>query len=379
MMARPTVIQRVSYRDLSYQQFFERHLKDNEPIIITDLIDDWVARHLWNGHPDLDWLREHYGRLTAPAAECSVDYGGGKRRECQVSDYISYWKCLIDRRNGIEPTLQSSFYLDGPLYYLKDWHLSKQLPPCDGFYSVPIYFQEDWINLYWDRLHVDDYRFVYMGPRGTYTPLHCDVFGSYSWSTNVCGIKRWILFPKGEEQYFTDANGHTLRDVFGWDRERFPDFEKAKRFEVVQRGGETIFVPSGWYHQVMNEEDTISINHNWGNGANVESFWWYISHQLELVERELSDVKSGMTAEEWYETCQMVLRSNIGIDHMMFIRYLNTAAEDLKGREGKEGEMNGEDILKFQMEAIRRVLVQMKENCAEEMREALTSLEDVIK
>ena len=26
---------------------------------------------------------------------------------------------------------------------------------------------------------------------------------------------------------------------------------------------------AGWYHQVHNEEDTISVNHNWFNAANI--------------------------------------------------------------------------------------------------------------
>ncbi|CAN0242181.1 unnamed protein product, partial [Laminaria digitata] len=41
----------------------------------------------------------------------------------------------------------------------------------------------------------DDYRFVYIGPKGTWTPLHHDVLNSYSWSYNVCGSKHWTLFP----------------------------------------------------------------------------------------------------------------------------------------------------------------------------------------
>lgn len=32
--------------------------------------------------------------------------------------------------------------------------------------------------------------------------------------------------------------------------------------EVEQQAGEILFVPSGWYHQVENVTDTISINHN---------------------------------------------------------------------------------------------------------------------
>jgi hypothetical protein len=32
-----------------------------------------------------------------------------------------------------------------------------------------------------------DHRFVYLGPRGSFTPLHKDVLNSFSWSVNVAG------------------------------------------------------------------------------------------------------------------------------------------------------------------------------------------------
>jgi hypothetical protein len=46
-----------------------------------------------------------------------------------------------------------------------------------------------------DERCASDHRFVYMGPRGSWTALHADVLRSFSWSFNVCGRKRWLLFP----------------------------------------------------------------------------------------------------------------------------------------------------------------------------------------
>jgi hypothetical protein len=40
-----------------------------------------------------------------------------------------------------------------------------------------------------------DFRFTYLGPSGTFTPLHRDVYASYSWSANIVGRKIWWLFP----------------------------------------------------------------------------------------------------------------------------------------------------------------------------------------
>ena len=51
---------------------------------------------------------------------------------------------------------------------------------------------------------------------------------------------------------------------------KYPNASKVGRsYEVIQETGDVIFVPSGWHHQVLNLEDTFSINHNWFNGANV--------------------------------------------------------------------------------------------------------------
>lgn len=79
------------------------------------------------------------------------------------------------------------------------------------------------------------------------TPFHADVFRSYSWSTNVCGCKEWLLYPPGEEEHLCDRLGNLPFDVTSADledRERYPNASKACRpICVVQNAGETIFVP----------------------------------------------------------------------------------------------------------------------------------------
>lgn len=96
----------------------------------------------------------------------------------------------------------------------------------------------------------DDYRFTYVGPRGTFTPLHRDVYGSYSWSANVVGRKCWWLIPPEYADLFRIRTGS--EDVVFDIRDLDEDVWQGKVLVVVQEAGETIFVPSGWYHQVEN-------------------------------------------------------------------------------------------------------------------------------
>jgi hypothetical protein len=78
------------------------------------------------------------------------------------------------------------------LYYLKDWHHVAQFPAY-GAYDTPPWFRDDWLNWAHDAaareraadaaddatdkatdpaVQCADYRFVYLGPAGSFTALH---------------------------------------------------------------------------------------------------------------------------------------------------------------------------------------------------------------
>lgn len=85
---------------------------------------------------------------------------------------------------------------------------------------------DDWLNPPFDegaRSHahspetidntLGDFRFCYLGPRGTFTPLHRDVYASYSWSANVVGRKLWWFFPPDQLERVKDSRGELVFDV----------------------------------------------------------------------------------------------------------------------------------------------------------------------
>lgn len=176
-----------------------------------------------------------------------------------------------------------------------------------------------------------------MGPAGTQTKLHRDVYGSYSWSTNVVGRKRWWLFPPHVTSYITRPNGETIGDEKAIPEdgsmddllEDWPDWELARQAMTVveQEEGETIFVPSGWYHQVLNLTFCISINHNWSNSHNVESMYHAMVDAVQRVEDSIDDVKellktqhpNGGWEEEWRTIVQDLLKKDAGWDWQTFL------------------------------------------------------------
>ncbi|XP_023018445.2 jumonji domain containing 4 [Leptinotarsa decemlineata] len=329
---------------LMYDNFFENYMLPNIPCVIKGVTSKWKSSQLWvkDDAPNFQYLSEKYGNNNVTVHKCSERYYNcQKSYKTTLTDYLEYFQ---------ECTSQDSN--PSKLEYLKNWHLKLKYQE-DDFYEVPIFFASDWLNEYYTHCSDDDYRFVYMGPKGTWTPFHADVFMSYSWSANVCGRKRWLIFPPGEEIY--------LRDVFGnlpYDIEN--ENHSQKFFEVIQEKGDAIFVPSGWHHQVWNIEDTISINHNWINGCNIKMMYDSLITNFIAVQKEIEDCRE---MEDFEEHCQLMLNSSFGMDFHKFYEFLKFIASSRidmkKGTSPKTsfiGHKIGPNHILFDLKSVKTVL-----------------------
>ena len=222
----------------TYQEFLEHYLLPNRPVIIgPGIISSWPALTHWVVKSDassvIHWetLAAAYGNELVTAADCETrEFSDQKRQTMLLRDVISLW------RSGAA---------EGKALYVKDWHLARSVHP-QTFYTTPDIFRDDWMNAYYSACTDDDFRFVYVGAKGTFTPLHRDVYASYSWSTNVCGRKRWWLFPPEQTMFLLRKGGEehmeTAYDVRNVDPHDFPDFCQAKPIVLEQNDGETLFV-----------------------------------------------------------------------------------------------------------------------------------------
>jgi len=197
--------------------------------------------------------------------------------------------------------------------------------------NVPTIFRDDWLNWYYqvcrseDR---DDYSFLYVGGEGSLTGVHHDVVCSFSWSANCQGTKRWILIPPDSVSALFDCTDSSLVDDLRkgqYSEERFPQLRDCTRLEVIQTPGTVLFVPSGWYHMVINEvtgqgskpEDklTISINRNWINSFNIYQVWAFLRKELLAVRTEISDFRAARLVDSETPTIMRSIKSP-GIDDL---------------------------------------------------------------
>ena len=123
---------------------------------------------------------------------------------------------------------------------------------------------------YGDRRHkhlsyLNRYRYILIGASKTGTNVHTDNGGSSAWLSLLCGRKRWTFWPPDTPG--TALQQGTWADSREWYRKAYPEVAAAGlpgQLEVVQRPGETMWVPTGWWHVVENIGFTVALTQNIG-------------------------------------------------------------------------------------------------------------------
>ncbi|XP_058452243.1 2-oxoglutarate and iron-dependent oxygenase JMJD4 homolog [Malaya genurostris] len=301
----PQEIKRFRAKDISYEKFFRYFLQTNTAVILTSIANTWECYQQWVtrdctevDNVDVSYLKARIDNVSVPVADCGKQhYNAHEKTEMNFFDFLDYWKNCGPERTGSK-------------LYLKDWHLCRELPEYK-FYQTPIFFASDWLNEFLIDRNLDDYMFVYIGIKDTWTSFHADVFSSFSWSTNITGEKKWLLLPPGEEVKLMDVLGNLPFEI----SEELLDSKEVLYYTVYQTAGEALFVPSGWYHQVHNIKNSISVNHNWFNGCNVTKIWRSLDRALEQVVKEIEDCRS---MENFDEHCQLMLKASHGMNYYDF-------------------------------------------------------------
>jgi histone arginine demethylase JMJD6 len=184
---------------------------------------------------------------------------------------------------------------DPDAYYLGSWRFEHDIPELVSHFTPPDYFASWHI-----RLPVGIrpcWRWMFIGGRGTGTPLHVDTWLTSAWNGVVCGRKKWLFYSPDQRPLLYDGDTEPdtrplpsypiTVDAFDPDLARYPNFNRATAIECVQESGEIVFTPSGWWHQVVNEETCVSLTENFVNGTNHERVMTSMERQAESLAKLL--------------------------------------------------------------------------------------------
>jgi len=93
---------------------------------------------------------------------------------------------------------------------------------------------------------------AFFGGEGSVTRIHKDMDNSNVYLTELAGKKRVVLFdPKYSDMLYRYPFGtHTSVDINNPDYQKFPALDKVVGYDCTIEAGDTIFMPSGWWHHI---------------------------------------------------------------------------------------------------------------------------------
>lgn len=223
--------------DISKEEFREKYLLPRKPVVIRNMAKNWPAYQKWT----MEYMKEVVGDVEVPLYDSSkadpsapINASAAKMK---FADYID----LIQR----EPTDLRIFLFD-PIKsapkLLEDYISPKKL--MGGF--------------------LDKFPNMFFGGKGSVTFLHFDIDMAHIFHTHFNGRKHILLFDyKWKDRlYKIPYATYALEDfdIANPDFEKFPALNGIEGVECFLEHGDTLFMPTGWWHWMKYLDGSFSIS-----------------------------------------------------------------------------------------------------------------------
>ncbi len=273
-------IDRIDATKWSVEQFTETYVKTQRPVIITNALHDWKAFNEWN-KDDGKLLLERYGDVAfrtdaadyvmkeepsdevqqtpTPSEEEKKKKKRDKAVKMRLRDFLQYMKDNQD---------------EDPIYTFDYKFVERTRGRMLEEYSVPKFFPEDLFEKYLSLSQRPHFRWIVIGCARSGSGWHMDPHKTSAWNALVKGTKRWAFYPMNmlPDLIKEEIEGEDVENLYNlpldepleWFTEDYYEICQAgqKPWECTQFEGDLLYVPSTWWHIVLNIEDTISITPN---------------------------------------------------------------------------------------------------------------------
>ncbi|KAA2220495.1 cupin-like domain-containing protein [Chryseobacterium sediminis] len=142
--------------------------------------------------------------------------------------------------------------------------------------------------------------FMFFGGEGSVTRNHIDIDMSHVFITQFQGIKRIWLFPweQSDIMYKLPYNFHSLAQIRNPDYRKYPALLYLNGYEAVIHTGETLYIPSGWWHYIQYDTEGYSISVRALPSSPLEK--WRGFKNL-VITRHFDNLMRKLFKEKWFE------------------------------------------------------------------------------
>lgn len=268
---------------LTRAEFIRRYRDPMVPVILTDATRDWPARSKFT----FDFFKERMGRRE-------VVIGNKKYQLGEFIDLLlkstrdkpAPYPCKLNLREEF-----ADLAADINRYDLAqpDRVGSRLIPRrcLDGLYDLEVFLG---------------------GPGGEFPYLHYDYLGLFAYINMIVGEKEFTiytphqgryLYPKAEARWVSAVENHHQPDL-----EKYPLLAQTRPVKITLSAGETLFIPSGWWHTARSLTPSISVafdqlcSSNWKFFTD-ECCWTRQGWKKAMIRTMLTGAGMILGAKEW--------------------------------------------------------------------------------
>ncbi|KAF2187764.1 F-box domain-containing protein [Zopfia rhizophila CBS 207.26] len=300
--------------DLTYKEYSADWT--NTPFILTSPVKEWPIYGKWT--PDALLAKYPDVKFRAEA----VDW--------PMKTYMSYMSNSSD---------ESPLYLFDRAFVEKTGITTSRDTPTASYWS-PECFGEDLFSVLGDQR--PDCRWMIMGPKRSGSTFHKDPNATNAWNAVLTGSKYWLMFPSSPTLppppgVILSEDQSEITSPLSIAEYLLTFHSLARRTPGCREGicyaGEVLHVPSGWFHLVLNLEDSLALTQNFVPRKKLADVLGFLRDQRDQVSgfmEEVADTAFELFVERLRERDPEILEEGL---------------RDL-GRQGKKGRGRWEELTK---------------------------------
>ena len=351
----------ISKNELKLYDFVEKYEKPNKPVIIKDLAREWQALSKWSEGYLSSYCGNREFRATSATAPLAAQF--------TLNDYFEY-SAAAEEEAPLYLFERDFADITNKSYNHNDQNSDNNGNSSSGLakdYDVPLYFNtndtiidsinnndnknhnnsdngydnddDNISNSMKLRHHTDlfhllgpqrpDYRWLVIGPKRSGSIFHIDPNQTHAWNAVIRGRKKWIFYPPhiappgvmcsddGADVTVPLSTGEWLLSFWKYHLEcrKHPD-PSCRPLECIVNEGDVIFVPHGYWHMVLNLDQSIAITQNYVSNTNLIDVLRFLKFKEDQISgvRDRSESGAAVKAEQLYDTFVHALKNYTATD-----------------------------------------------------------------
>lgn len=217
--------------------FDSNYLQPQKPVIIKGLADQTFAGQHWS----IDYFKKTMG-------DVSLDIYDNRNTKAAASAFTTA-DLKMKFRDYLE-VIEKNEHTDLRIFLC---NLFKYNPELRKQYPCPEFFKG----------LLDHTGFMFFGGKDTTVRIHYDIDMSNVLHTHFGGRKRVVLIAPEYSAflYRLPINTYSLVNFDDPDYDKFPALKYVKGYEVILEPGDTLFMPSGYWHYMTYLEGSFSVSY----------------------------------------------------------------------------------------------------------------------